>query len=445
MKRRLLGTTLWVAAVVVAGPTLAQPSSPIPFDSERGVFSFADQIERSLPAVVRVTTLNRAASGTGAAREIAGGSGVIINAADGIVITNHHVVEGGNTFRVDLIDGRSFDAQLLGADDATDVAVLQIVGTGLTQVEIADSERLRTGDLVFAVGHPLGLDQTLTMGVVSGLGRSGIGDAIEDYIQTDAAVNSGNSGGPLLDSAGRLVGINTAILSGSLGGGNDGLAFAVPSRILLAVADQLRENGQVQRGRIGVTMGSLTAERARLLGAPIIRGAVIEDVAPGSPADRAGLQRNDIIIRIGNRTVEGSGAVTSAVGIARPGEQLDLVYLRAGAEQRTTVIVEATAPTTVQIAATGESGQAFGAGFRSMRATDRAPEGVEAGALITFVEPGSVAAASGLMAGDVVVRVNTTDIATADDLAKEFRDNPDGVQMVVARGAERLPISLRPT
>jgi len=137
--------------------------------------------------------------------------------------------------------------------------------------------------------------------------------------------------------------------------------------------------------------------------------------------------------------------VTSAVGIARPGEQLDLVYLRNGAEQRTTVIVEATAPTTVQIAATGESGQAFGAGFRSMRATDRAPEGVEAGALITFVEPGSVAAASGLMAGDVVVRVNTTDIATADDLAKEFRDNPDGVQMVVARGAERLPISLRPT
>jgi S1-C subfamily serine protease len=352
-------------------------------------------------------------------------------------------VDGGNTYRVDLTDGRSFDAELLGADDATDVAVLRISGTGLSQVEIADSERLRTGDLVFAVGHPLGLDQTLTMGVVSGLGRSGIGDAIEDYIQTDAAVNSGNSGGPLLDSAGRLVGINTAILSGS--GGNDGLAFAVPSRILMVVVHQLRETGQVSRGRIGVTMGSLTAERARLLGAPIIRGAVVEDVAPGSSADQAGLRRNDVIVRIAGRTVEGSGGVTSAVGLAQPGTSLDVRFLRDGVEQQTMVVVEATAPVAVQVAASGDTGQAFGAGFRSMRSTDRPVDGVSSGALITYVEPGSVAAASGLLAGDVVVRANTSDIATADHLATEIRDNPDGVQLTVARGSERLPISLRPS
>ena len=444
MKTRLLCAS--ILAVGLAMPALAQtpPAYPVPFDAERGVFSFADQIERSLPAVVRVTTLTRASNAGAVPREVAGGSGVIINASDGIVITNQHVVEGGNTFRVDLIDGRSFDAELLGADDATDIAVLRIQATALTQVDIVDSGTLRTGDLVFAVGHPLGLDQTLTMGVISGLGRTGIGDAIEDYIQTDAAVNSGNSGGPLLDSAGRLIGINTAILSSSLGGGNDGLAFAVPSRILLAVADQLRETGQVRRGRIGVTMGSLTPDRARLLGAPIIRGAVIEDVQPGSSADQAGLRRNDVIIRIAGRVVESSGAVSSAVGIAVPGTTLEVVYLRGGVEQRAAVTVEEPAPTIVQVAASGGLGQAFGAGFRDLRSTDRAPEGVSAGALITSVEPGSVAASAGLTAGDVVVRVNTSDIASADDLAKEFRDNPDGVQLVVARGTDRLPISLRP-
>lgn len=444
MNRRFLAAIILGAGCVLPPAALAQPAYPIPFDAERGVFSFAAQIERSLPAVVRVTTLNRASAAGSAPREVSGGSGVIIDAAGGVIITNQHVVEGGNTFRVDLTDGRSFDAELLGADDATDVAVLRIVATGLHQVEIVDSDTLRTGDIVFAVGHPLGLDQTLTMGVVSGLGRSGIGDAIEDYIQTDAAVNSGNSGGPLLDSAGRLIGINTAILSGSIGGGNDGVAFAVPSRILLAVVAQLRDAGEVRRGRIGVTLGSLTPERARLLGAPIVRGAVIEDVTPGSSADQAGLQRNDIITRIGGRTVEGSGAVTSVVGIAAPGSRLDVTYLRDGAEQRSSVIVEEPAATVVQVAASGDSGQAFGAGFRDLRTGDRLPEGVTAGALITSVEPGSVAAAAGLRAGDVVVRVNTTDIGTADDLAKEFRDNPDGVQLVVARGAERVPLSLRP-
>ena len=438
----------WVAvlAASVAAPALAQtyPAYPMPFDSARGVFSFADQLERSLPAVVRVTTLNRP-SGSGTPREISGGSGVIINAADGIIITNQHVVRGGNVFRVDLVDGRSFDARLLGADDETDVAVLQISASGLTQVEIVDSDTLRTGDLVFAVGHPLGLDQTLTMGVVSGLGRSGIGDAIEDYIQTDAAVNSGNSGGPLLDSAGRLVGINTAILSTSVDGGNDGLAFAVPSRILLAVADQLRETGQVRRGRIGVTLGSLTPDRARQLDAPIIRGAVVEDVLPGSAADQAGIQRNDIIIRIGNRVVEGAGAVTSAVGIAAPGSMLDVVYLRAGIEQRTAVRVEESLAESSQVAVAGGEGQAFGAGFRDIRPRDRLPPGIEAGALITSVAPGSVAAAAGLSAGDVVVRVNMTDVVTADNLVKEIQDNPEGVQLLVVRGSERLTIDLRPT
>lgn len=448
-QRSVRGAAALILLLGFVGPAVAQeaaqPAFPLPYDAQRGVFSFAAQIERSLPAVVRVTTLSRSSgprTGGGAAvpREIAGGSGVIIDAGGGIIVTNEHVVRGGSSYRVDLTDGRSFEATLLGADEATDIAVLSIQAARLSQVEVVDSDTLRTGDLVFAVGHPLGLDQTLTMGVISGLGRSGMGDAIEDYIQTDAAVNSGNSGGPLLDSAGRLIGINTAILSGSAGGGNDGIAFAVPSRIMLAVAQQLRETGAVRRGRIGVTLGSLTPERARELGVAISRGAVVEDVTPGSPAERAGLARNDVIIRIQGRTVEGSGGVTSTVGIAAPGERLDIVYLRGETRHDTSLVVEE--PRATQVIHSASGGSAFGAGFRDVRPSDGLGEDV-AGALITYVEPGSVAARQGLSAGDVVVRVNAAEIASAEDLAKELRDAPGGATLLVRRGDERLPIVLR--
>ncbi|MDP2764249.1 MAG: trypsin-like peptidase domain-containing protein, partial [Brevundimonas sp.] len=249
--------------LLTATPAMAQ-QSPVPFDSQRGVFTFASGLERALPAVVQVTTLGQSegpSSGDNEPRPISSGSGAIIDAREGIVVTNNHVVEGGRKFTVDLADGRIFDAVLIGTDKATDLAVLRIeapavAGLGLSQIEVVDSDSLRTGDLAFAVGYPLGLDQTLTMGVISGMGRSGLGDRIEDYIQTDAAVNSGNSGGPLLDSRGRLIGINTSILSGG-GGGNDGIAFAVPSRILMYVTAQLRETGEVRRGSTGAIFGSL--------------------------------------------------------------------------------------------------------------------------------------------------------------------------------------------
>ena len=253
---------LALALAAAATPVLARPvaqagatAAGLPYDARRGVFSFSSGLEGSLPAVVQVTTLGQSrgpSSDSTDPKPYASGSGVIVDAAEGLVITNNHVVEGGRKFTVDLTDGRLFDAVLVGADKATDIAVLRITPDGrplnLKQVQTVDSDTLRTGDLAFAVGYPLGLDQTLTMGVISGLNRSGLGDAVEDYIQTDAAVNSGNSGGPLLDSRGRLIGINTSILSGGLGGGNDGIAFAVPTRIMLYVADQLKKNGQVKRG-----------------------------------------------------------------------------------------------------------------------------------------------------------------------------------------------------
>lgn len=416
--------------LLTAAPAAAQ-QSPVPFDAERGVFTFATGLERALPAVVQVTTLGQSegpSSGENEPKPVSSGSGAIIDAREGIVVTNNHVVEGGRKFTVDMTDGRIFDATLIGTDKATDLAVLKIEATGLSQIEVASSDSLRTGDLAFAVGYPLGLDQTLTMGVISGLGRSGMGDRIEDYIQTDAAVNSGNSGGPLLDSRGRLIGINTSILSGG-GGGNDGIAFAVPSRILMYVVAQLRESGEVKRGTTGVILGSLNAERSRDFGLGIVRGAVVEDIAPGSSAERGGLRRGDVITRIQNRPVSNAGTVGATVGMAAPGTQVEVVYLRDGHEGRTTVTVEA--PSDRLVIAGADAVIARGAAVRL------AGEGLQ----VFAVEGGSVAAAADLRAGDMIRSVDGQAIADLAALARAM-DGTGERTLSVARGEEAVEIRL---
>ena len=427
---------LSVLALVVSVPLLAAtPSaaqqSPVPFDAQRGVFTFATGLERALPAVVQVTTLGQSegpSSGDNEPRPISSGSGAIIDARQGIIVTNNHVVEGGRKFTVDMTDGRIFDAVLIGTDKATDLAVLKIEATGLSQIEVVNSDSLRTGDLAFAVGYPLGLDQTLTMGVISGMGRSGMGDRIEDYIQTDAAVNSGNSGGPLLDSRGRLIGINTSILSGG-GGGNDGIAFAVPSRILMYVVAQLREGGEVKRGTTGAIFGSLNAQRSRDLGLGIVRGAVIEDVAPGSSAEAAGLKRGDIITRIQNRPVSNAGTVAATIGIAERGTRLEVVYLRDGHEGRTTLTVETP---TESLAITGvDVVMARGASVRA------ASDGLQ----VFAVEGGSVAAAAGLQAGDLISQVDGAPVSGVEGLAAALAADSARVLSVV-RDGETVEITL---
>lgn len=425
-------------AVPLAGATAASaqtPQGPIPYDARRGVFSFAGGLEQALPAVVQVTTLGQSegpSSGENEPRPISSGSGAIIDAAEGIVVTNNHVVEGGRKFTVDLADGRIFDAVLVGADKATDLAVLRIEPgdrpTGLSEIEVVDSDQLRTGDLAFAVGYPLGLDQTLTMGVISGLGRSGMGDRIEDYIQTDAAVNSGNSGGPLLDSRGRLIGINTSILSGG-GGGNDGIAFAVPSRILMYVVGQLRATGEVKRGSTGAILGSLNAQRARDFGLGIVRGAVVESVAPGSSAEGAGLRRGDVVTRIQNRPVSNAGTVAATIGIAEPGTRVEVVYLRDGREGRATLTVEPQGERSVIMGA-----EVVAARGLSARAT---ADGLQ----VFAVEGGSVAAGAGLQAGDVIRLVDDTPVAGLDSLASALEGEGQRI-LSVMRGGEPVEIIL---
>ncbi|MGO4688949.1 trypsin-like peptidase domain-containing protein [Brevundimonas sp. 2YAF1] len=446
MRHTLLASTGAVLAVILSiapvgaplGVAAALAQTPgfqgLPYDARRGVFTFAAGLDASLPAVVQVTTLgqSRGPSSAGEPKPAQGGSGVIIDAANGIIVTNNHVVENGQKFTVDMIDGRLFDAVLIGSDKATDIAVLKIEAKGLSQVETVDSDTLRTGDLAFAVGYPLGLDQTLTMGVISGLNRSGLGDAIEDYIQTDAAVNSGNSGGPLLDSRGRLIGINTSILSSGMGGGNDGIAFAVPTRIMMFVVDQLRASGEVKRGQIGVALGSLTAERARDLGLNIVRGAVVYDAAPGSPAEQAGLRPGDVITRIQNRPVANAGSVQATVGIARPGATLPVVYLRGGREATASMTVASSDPVAVRVGVS--AGMARGLTFRNA--------GDGAGAQITVVEGGSVAAAAGLQAGDVVVEAGGAGVDGMAALARALQGATGAIDLTVTREGERTTISL---
>lgn len=429
---------LSVALLAPAAPVVAQ-SGPdyLPYDARRGVFSFAPGLDDSLPAVVQVTTLGQSRGPSSEASDPkphASGSGVVVDAAEGIVITNNHVVEGGRKFTVDLTDGRLFDAVLVGADKATDIAVLRIVPDGrplnLSQVETVDSDTLRTGDLAFAVGYPLGLDQTLTMGVISGLNRSGLGDAVEDYIQTDAAVNQGNSGGPLLDSRGRLIGINTSILSGGFGGGNDGIAFAVPSRIMLYVAEQLRKDGEVRRGQTGAIFASLTAERARELELGIVRGAIVADVAPGSPAETAGLRREDVITRIQGRPVANAGSINATVGIAAPGSALNVVYLRNGREATTSLPVETLTEAPVVVGQTGV--RAYGAALRD----------ADGGAQVAAVEAGSPAAQAELAAGDIITAVAGTAVADARAAGAALQAASGSVEMSVTRNGEALTLTL---
>lgn len=436
--RRTLPVAAGLAALLLPLSAAAQTPDrgPMPYDAARGVFSFAGELERTLPAVVQVTTLGSSrgpTSGENEPKPFSGGSGVIIDAAQGVIVTNHHVIENGQSFTVDLQDGRLFDAALLGTDKATDLAVLKIAATGLSQVEIVDSDTLRTGDLAFAVGYPLGLDQTLTMGVISGLGRSGLGDAVEDYIQTDAAVNSGNSGGPLLDSRGRLIGINTSILSGGMGGGNDGIAFAVPTRIMMYVVDQLRTKGEVERGALGAILGSLTAGRARELGLRIVRGAVVLDVAPGSPAERAGLMRDDVITRIAERPVAGAGAVFATVGIAAPGTELDVEYLRGGAPGQTRLSIEQ--PAQGQIVHGAAAVTAFGAVLKV------AP-GEADGLVVAAVEAGSPAAQAGLRAGDRLSEVDGAAVADLNALAQRLRRDRRPLILVVERAGELATVRI---
>jgi len=268
----------------------------------------------------------------------AAGSGVIVDAAQGYVLTNNHVVENATNIEVTTKDNRQLKARLIGRDPETDIAVLQIAAGGLTSVPMGDSDRLQVGDFVLAVGNPFGLGQTVTSGIVSALGRSPGIEGYEDFIQTDASINPGNSGGPLVDLQGRIVGINTAIVAPS--GGNVGIGFAVPINMARQVMDQLISGGEIKRGRIGVAIQDLTPDIAQALGTTHTQGAVIARVEQGSPADRAGLRTHDLVVAMNGVPIHTGAELKNRVGLSKIGDAVDLTIIRAGSERTVAVRID---------------------------------------------------------------------------------------------------------
>jgi Do/DeqQ family serine protease len=261
------------------------------------------------------------------------GSGVIVDAEKGYVLTNHHVIDEADSVTVTLKDRRSFKAKVIGSDAGTDIALLQIEPERLTALTLGDSDSLAVGDFVVAIGNPFGLGQTVTSGIVSALGRSGLNiEGYEDFIQTDASINPGNSGGALVNSKGELIGINTAIIGPA--GGNVGIGFAVPSNMARAVMDQLIDYGEVRRGRLGVSVQNLTPALAEALDVRSPRGAVVTQVESGSPAAQAGLRPGDVIVEINRQPIDDATDLRNLVGMSEIGGGLNIIFYREGQERR---------------------------------------------------------------------------------------------------------------
>lgn len=338
------------------------------------------------------------------------GSGVIVDAAKGYVITNHHVVDGATTISVQLSDQRVIEATLIGSDAGTDVALLQIDAEDLSELKFADIDTVQVGDYVVAIGNPFGIGQTVTSGIVSALGRSGLNNEnYEDFIQTDASINVGNSGGALVDLEGNLVGINTAIISGN--GGSNGIGFAVPVDMVTAVMEHLERDGEVRRGMLGVTIATANPEITGALGVDLQRGAIVTSVLPDSAAEQAGVEVSDIIVEIDGREINSSTELRNTVGLMRQGEAVDLVLYRDGRKQTLKATIGGSDGNVVSSAPTSGAGSQFrGAQLRGLAGNGDAYG--DRGLIVESLEPQSRAAAAGLREGDIIVQVNRADVSS---------------------------------
>jgi Do/DeqQ family serine protease len=371
--------------------------------------------------------------------EQAAGSGVIVDAARGIVVTNHHVVKDAERIMVGLKDRRVLKAEVVGVDPGTDIAVLRIPPERLKSVKWGDSEALNVGDFVVAIGNPFGIGQTVTSGIVSALGRTGLNiEGYEEFIQTDASINPGNSGGALVNLAGELIGINTAIIGPA--GGNVGIGFAVPAHIVRAVLDQILRFGEVRRGRVGVSTQDLTPEQAAQLGMKTTEGAVIVQIERGSEAERAGLRPRDVILAVNGHQVHSSSELRNRVGLIPIGEEIELDLVREGRPMRVRARVgEPYKVTTV----TGKTIPQL-AGARVSNVVPGMPMyGHVEGAVVTAVEQGSAAFRNGLRAGDIVFGVNRVRVRSVQDLLDAMRRAEGPVRLALVRGEYRINLVVR--
>ncbi len=364
------------------------------------------------------------------------GSGVIVDAGEGFVVTNHHVIDRAASITVRLSDGRSAEAELLGSDPHTDLALLRIDLDDLVEIAFADIETVRVGDYVVALGNPFGIGQTATSGIVSALGRAGLtNNNFEDFIQTDAAINLGNSGGALVDLEGNLVGINAAIISGS-GGGNNGIGFAVPADMVQSVMEHLERDGEVRRGLLGVSISDVTPELAEALALEIDSGAMVMAVSPGSGAEAAGIEVSDVIIELDGENIGNSRELRNKVGLTLQGEEVEIALLRDGRRIELDAVIGAAAGGAVA----GDSRAPRNPGFRGalLRDADSNLFGVP-GVEVTDVREGGRAWSAGLRAGDLIVAVNRQAVESLAGFNQAIEETGDLVGITVLReGREML-------
>jgi serine protease Do/serine protease DegQ len=443
-------------ALGLSTPTFAAVVSPPAATEGAPMPSLAPMVKRVSPAVVNIATRGTIKEKPGQRNPLlddpffrqffnvppdtkpherpfqSAGSGVIVDAKNGYIITNFHVVENANEITVTLLDNRTFPAKVVGSDEGADIAVLQAKQPNLVAMALGDSGHLEVGDYVVAIGNPFGLQHTVTAGIVSALGRTGINpDGYEDFIQTDASINPGNSGGALVNLRGELVGINSAILSGS--GGNIGIGFAIPINLAKGVMEQLIKYGQVKRGVLGVNIYDVTPDVAKEFGLNEATGALVAGVSQGSSAEHAGVKTGDIIVSINGAAVKNAHELRNSIGMLQIGDQVEIGLLRDGKPHKVTA----------QVAERGVSESASAAeihhGLEGAELADAPDAG---GVLVRSVADGSPAAAAGLRANDLIIGIGRTPISSI----KSFREAAKGVNLLmlnVRRGPSTLLIPLR--
>ena len=381
------------------------------------------------------------------------GSGVVVT-GDGYLLTNHHVIDGASDIRVEFADGRSFAAKVVGSDQPSDLALLKIDATNLHPLTLGDSDAVQVGDIVLAVGNPLGIGQTVTSGIVSAKGRStGVGDGgYEDFLQTDAPINHGNSGGALVNTKGELVGINSQILSVS--DGNIGIGFAIPANMARRVMDQLKTDGRVHRAQLGVSVQPVTSDLAASLGLSDTRGAIVSAVEPGSAAERAGVKRGDVIVSFNGQPVSEYNALRNRVAEAKPGASATVGIVRDGSEKTLTVKLDEASPNRTARGSSNDAPEsadqtALGVAVAPLTPEAAARAGIRGnvkGLLVQNVEPDSRAADAGIRPGDVIVEANRKSVTSVDELRAAVRGTPDRpLLLLVNREGHDLFLTVRPS